>query len=132
MNDTPNPPTQPRRGQVIRVYQTEYPDPLTIQAGEPLQVSEKVDNWRGNPAWPWVWCTDPRGKSGWVPPRLIETHGQTTLARYDYSAIELPANVGETLTIEHTENGWFWCANQRGQHGWIPIDHVQLEPLAGA
>ena len=113
-----------RTCQVIRDYQTEFPDPLSVQAGERLEISEKVDNWRGNPAWPWVWCTDPRGKGGWVPPGLIETLGNTAIARYDYSAVELPATVGETLTIERAENGWLWCANQRGQRGWIPKDHV--------
>ncbi len=115
---------QKRAGQVVRDYEVEYSDPMSVRAGERLEVSEKVDPWQGNPAWRWVWCTDPRGKSGWVPYNLIETRGQTAVARYDYSAIELPAKVGETLTIEGAESGWLWCANQQGQRGWIPMDHV--------
>ncbi len=109
---------------VIRDYQTEYPDPLTVRAGELLIVSDKTNYWRDNPAWPWVWCTDPRGKSGWTPPGLIQMRGQIARARRDYAATELPATVGETLIIEHAENGWYWCANQRGQRGWIPQDHL--------
>ena len=119
-----------RTGQVIRDYQTEFPDPLSVQAGERLEVSEKVDNWHGNPAWPWVWCTDPRGKGGYVPQNLIETQGNTAVARYDYSAVELPANVGETLSIERAESGWLWCTNQQGAHGWIPEDHVSPESVS--
>src|SRR5581483_8898359 len=119
MNNTP---THPRVGRVTQSYQAQYPDPLSVQAGEPLQVSAKTDPWNNNPAWVWVWCTDPRGKSGWVPQNLIDPHNHT--ARFDYSAIELSAQVGETLTIESANNGWFWCRNQHGQRGWIPIDHV--------
>lgn len=125
MNDTRRTPNHHHLGQVTRAYQTEFPDPLSVQAGERLEVSAKVEPWNGNPAWLWVWCTDPRGKSGWVPQNLIATQGQTTTARYDYSAVELPAQVGETLSIERAESGWLWCTNQQGQRGWIPADHVQ-------
>lgn len=121
-NPTSNPPQPGQAALVIRDYRTEYPDPLSVQAGEPLIVSDKTDYWRDNPAWPWVWCTDPRGKSGWTPPGLIQTRDQ--IARRDYAATELPASVGETLTIIDAYGGWFWCANQRGQHGWIPQDHL--------
>ncbi len=118
-------PEHKRLGRVIREYQAEFSDPLTVRAGERLEVSGKVDTWRGNPAWLWVWCIDPRGKGGWVPPNLIETQGESAAARYDYSAVELSAQVGEILSIERAENGGLWCANQRGQRGWIPADHVQ-------
>jgi uncharacterized protein YgiM (DUF1202 family) len=119
MNDTP---TRQRLGRVIQSYQAQYTDPISVQAREPLQVSAKTDPWNNNPAWLWVWCTDPRGKSGWVPQNLIDPNNHT--ARCDYSAIELSAHIGETLTIESTNNGWHWCTNQQGQRGWIPIDHL--------
>jgi hypothetical protein len=118
------PPASQTPAIVIRDYQTEYPDPLSVQAGEPLIVSDKTDYWRDNPAWLWVWCTDPRGKSGWTPATFFEARGQTAIARRDYAATELSATVGETLSIIDAYGGWFWCANQRGQHGWIPQDHV--------
>ncbi len=117
-------------GQVIRDYQTEYPDPITVQAGERLEISERVSHWNGNPAWRWVWCTDPRGKSGWVPQSLIATTGQIATARYDYAATELTASAGETLHIAAEESGWLWCTNQQGAQGWIPADHVSLLPAS--
>lgn len=124
-NEAARPSDHQRLGQVTRAYQAQYPDPIAVQAGERLEVSAKIDHWNGNPAWVWVWCSDPRGKSGWVPQNLIETRSQTAVARDDYSAVELTANVGETLSIEGAESGWLWCANQHGQRGWIPADHMQ-------
>jgi hypothetical protein len=128
MNDTPTPNASEGRCQVIREYTAEFPDPITFQAGEEISVSEKVSQWNGNPAWLWLWCTDARGKSGWTPSTFFEAHGPKALARYDYSAAELSASVGEILTIEGAESGWLWCLNQRGQRGWIPVDHVAHLP----
>lgn len=34
--------------------------------------------------------------------------------------------VREDLMIHMEESGWFWCANQRGQSGWIPAEHFRL------
>ncbi len=128
MDDTHTPANQPRRARVIRAYEREFPDPIVVQAGEPLTLSDQFSNWNQNPAWRWVWCTDARGKGGYVPLSVIETRDHASSARRDYSAVELTAQVGETLTIEDADSGWYWCANQRGEHGWIPIDHVEAEP----
>jgi hypothetical protein len=128
MRDTSTPNPAERRGHVIRDYTAEFPDPITFQAGEAITLSDNVSLWDNNPDWRWLWCTDPRGKSGWTPATFFEAsgRGQTAIARRDYAATELTATVGETLSITDTYGGWFWCANQRGQHGWIPQDHVSL------
>jgi hypothetical protein len=119
---------QPRRGLVIIEYQTFYADPIWVNAGETLQVSEKVDYWNDNPDWKWMWCTDQRRKSGWVPRNCIKLNadGTTGVAQYNYAATELSATVGEELVVEREESGWFWCTNTQGRSGWIPVDHVTL------
>src|SRR5216683_1399602 len=68
----PGPAQQPRICQVIADYQAFYPDPISVNAGESFDISEKVDYWDGNPNWTWIWCTDQRGKSGWVPKEWID------------------------------------------------------------
>ena len=120
---TPNTPE--RRCHVVQPYTAEFPDPITFQTGEAISVSEKISNWNGNPAWRWLWCTDMRGKGGWTPAAYFEARGQAAIALRDYSAAELSAHVGETLSIIDAYGGWFWCLNQRGQSGWIPQDHVE-------
>jgi hypothetical protein len=117
--------TPERRCRVIQSYTAEYPDPITFQAGETISVSDQVSTWNGNPAWRWLWCIDARGKGGWTPAAYFEAHSQTAIALRDYSAAELSATAGETLRILDAYGGWFWCANQSGQHGWIPQDHVE-------
>jgi hypothetical protein len=117
---------QPRIYLVIADYQALYPDPLSVMAGEPLEVSKRVEYWNESPDWMWIWCTDQRGKSGWVPKDAIDFHasGTTGIARYNYTATELTVAVGEELVGVQEESGWLWRENQQGKSGWVPTDHV--------
>jgi uncharacterized protein YgiM (DUF1202 family) len=123
-----NPKTtgQSRMYQVVADYQGLYPDPLSVMAGEPLEVSERVEYWNENPDWIWIWCTDQRGKSGWTPKDAIDFHTSSTtgIARYDYAATELTVAVGDELVVEREESGWLWCTNRQGKSGWVPADHI--------
>ena len=65
--DTHSTTQQPKKYRVIADHQALYPDPLSVEAGELLIISEKVDYWNDNLNWVWIWCTDARGKTGWVP-----------------------------------------------------------------
>lgn len=118
---------KPSTYHVIADYQRSSQDPLTVTAGEILQVSARRDLWNNNPAWVWIWCSDPRGKSGWVPLNLLDAHSgsSTGTARYTYSAAELSVAVGETLTVYKHESGWAWCTNQQGTNGWVPLEHIK-------
>ncbi len=120
---------------VVKDYQADFLDPIAVKAGETFAVSEKTSIWEDNPHWIWLWCTDQRGKSGWVPRNIIQLdvddqNGQndrtgTTHSAYD--AIELTVTAGQELTIEHEESGWFWCRDRQGKRGWVPISHVSVQ-----
>ena len=110
-------------GQTVRVitaYQSPFPDPLIIKAGEKLDLSDRESDWPG-----WLWCTTLAGKSGWVPAAYIEPMGQIGLACRDYDATELSAEIGEELTVSDEESGWLWCTDQKGNNGWIPAGNVE-------
>jgi len=119
-------PEPQRRYRVIADYQAEFPDPISVSAGETFQVSEKVSLWNDNPDWIWTWCTNQRGKSGWVPKNVIShnSDSRTAIARSTYSARELTVAVGEELVAHQEESGWLWCTNQQGEWGWVPLEHV--------
>jgi len=121
------PQTDPeRKCLVAKDYQAEYPDPIAVEAGETFVVSDRTSDWENNPEWIWVWCTDLREKSGWVPKNLIQmdADGQTGSTHAAYSAKELTVTAGQELTIVQKESGWFWCYDQQGKHGWVPVNHV--------
>ncbi|MEO6887686.1 MAG: SH3 domain-containing protein [Ktedonobacteraceae bacterium] len=119
-------PVQPRRYRVTTDYQASSTDPIAVHAGETFQVSEKVDAWQDNPDWLWVWCTDQRGKSGWVPKAIIvlNADGTTGTTRNAYAARELSVVAGDELAASHEESGWLWCSDQQGRQGWVPLAHV--------
>jgi hypothetical protein len=112
---------QPSICRVISAYQSAYPDPLVIKVGEELTVGEKESEWSG-----WVWCTNQNGKGGWVPKKYVKHKGDIWVARFDYDATELSVDIGEELIMGYEESGWIWCANQQGQHGWVPADHLEI------
>jgi hypothetical protein len=125
---TPETFEQRCRARVIADYQAENPDPITVAAGETFQISKNVFYWKDNPDWMWIWCTDQRGKSGWVPRTAIEFRSDDTTgnACYTYCATELTVVIGEELLVTQEESGWFWCINRQGKSGWVPLDHVTL------
>jgi hypothetical protein len=118
-----------RTCRVANDYQAEYADPIAVEAGEPFAVSERTSAWENNSAWIWLWCTDQRGKSGWVPRNIIQVNpdGQTGTTRAAYDARELTVTAGQELSIENEESGWFWCSDQQGMRGWVPISHVEVQ-----
>ena len=127
MNRTQADPERTRR--VAKDYQAEFSDPIAVAAGEAFTVSERTSAWENNPAWIWVWCTDQRGKSGWVPKNIIQmnTDGRTGTTPAAYDARELTVTAGQELRIEQEESGWFWCCDQQGKCGWVPISHMMAE-----
>jgi SH3 domain len=116
-------PARKRTGRVLADYQAAYSDPITMYSGEELQLSGKKDEWNG---WIWLWCTNQAGKSGWVPEPYIEQTGNKGKALCDYDAIELSVSIGETLSIEKEQSGWFWCTNQAEKSGWVPAEHIAI------
>jgi len=112
-----------KTGIAIQDYQAQYLDPIIVHAGDRLALGRRDAEFPG-----WVWCTDGRGKSGWVPERIIESHGETGLALSDYSAIELSVRAGEQLALGELESGWYWAANQHGQSGWVPERNIEILP----
>ncbi len=110
-----------RIGRVIKAYQAAYPDPLIVKSGEKLIIGEKESEWPG-----WVWCTNARGKSGWVPKEYLESYGGFERARCDYDATELTVVAGERLSIHKIESGWAWCENEYHQSGWVPLEGIKM------
>lgn len=110
-----------RIARVIKDWRTVYADPLTVHAGERLTLGKRDDEWPG-----WIWVTTEANKNGWMPGRLIESHGPTGTALADYDARELEVCVGGTLTLHAEESGWHWATASDGRTGWVPASHVEL------
>jgi hypothetical protein len=112
---------------VIEPYESPFPDPLELKAGTRLGFERRETAWAG-----WIWCTDPSGKSGWVPETwLTLDEGFCTLQR-DYVARELSVAAGELITAVFVESGWVFGSTASGEQGWVPLNHLSpvIEELA--
>ncbi|MFW9987779.1 MAG: SH3 domain-containing protein [Candidatus Odinarchaeota archaeon] len=110
-----------RKCRVIKKYESPYTVPLLITKGEILSIDEKESEWSG-----WIWCTNKKGLSRWVPESYLEVKDNIGKVKQDYNATELSVNVGEELFIEEEEAEWYWVTNQQGKSGWVPIKNVKI------
>jgi hypothetical protein len=107
---------------VIEDNDPTYSDPIQVKRGELLMVGQEDSEYPG-----WIWCENQQGKSGWVPDDCIENDETGSRAKYDYSAVELRARVGERLVLIESKYGWVLCANSEGHRGWLPLTKVRNE-----
>ena len=104
---------------VARDYTPQYPDPITVRAGDRVQVG------RDDPEWPgWRWCTGPDGRAGWVPEQLIQSDGVAAIMLRDYTARELRVQAGMEVGVGESMNGWVWATDAEGHPGWIPESYL--------
>jgi uncharacterized protein YgiM (DUF1202 family) len=106
---------------VIAEYKSPFPDPLKIQKGDQVQLTEKESEWPG-----WIWCINKNGKDGWVPRSYLKIQDNHAKLLQDYDATEITAEVGEKFVIKGEKSGWFWVSGKEGRMGWIPIKNVEV------
>jgi uncharacterized protein YgiM (DUF1202 family) len=107
---------------VVASYETQYPDPLTMNVGDELKiVKRKDDEWPG-----WVFCESQSGKQGWVPENNITINGDSAVARQSYVAREVTVVEGEIVRIENLESGWAWVTNMTNETGWVPLKNLKI------
>ena len=116
---------------VIAPHRSEYPNPITLEAGTRLTVGERSE---GSQGWvDWFLCSTPGQEDGWVPLQVLEfVDEKTAVARESYTARELDVDVGDVLESSRTLNGWAWCVRVSDEaSGWVPLKNVQ-EQAVGA
>lgn len=114
---------KPKLASVIESYEAVYKNPIKIEVGESVVIEKRETNseWLG-----WVYCVDSRGIAGWVSEKCLNESGQTATVIKNYDATELTAKAGERLKIYYEEFGWYWCRNENGSKGWIPVKNLKV------
>lgn len=106
---------------VIVDYRAPFSDPIQANQGDMVTLDPRREtNIPG-----WVWCMNESGRSGWVPKAYVEIQGTSGKMLCSYDAIELTVGVGNILTVHKEESEFYWVTNQNGQHGWVPVSHVE-------
>lgn len=113
---------------VTEAHRSEFPHPITLQPGDPLQVGER---YQGPEGWDnWYLCQTPGQAAGWVPAQVIGRNAQgEAVAAESYCARELDVDVGQHVRGERELNSWVWCEVIGGtSSGWVPLG--VLTPIA--
>ncbi len=113
---------------VSTAWEAIYTHPLAGRAGEQLEATERVEDWRETPGWRWRWCRDSRGKEGWAPETLLMVNGASATLREDYDARELSVAASARLTVERELAGWARCHTADGASGWVPLECLSRLP----
>ena len=93
-------PLTVRSTHIIREYKTQYPNPLSVAAGEHVSVGREDDAFAG-----WKWCRAASGFEGWIPVELLSDASATeTAVLCDYSSRELAVHPGEEVTVEDSRH----------------------------
>ncbi len=116
----------PRRYRVVADWTATYSDPITLEAGDPVSLSGRSENWDGHT---WLWASNEAGKEGWIPDSLIGIIDGAAYATKAYSAIELSCRAGDIVTGHEQTHGWVLCRVEDGTTGWVP--EKNLERVAG-
>lgn len=90
---------------VTTPHRSEYPRPISFEAGAVLTVGERSE---GSEGWiDWYLCSLPGQEDGWVPLQLLRfVNATTAIAQEAYTARELDVDVGDRLETSRTLNGW--------------------------
>ena len=106
---------EPVTVRVMHDYTAQYPDPITVRAGDRVLVGADDPEFPG-----WWWCTGPDQRGGWVPEQFLQRTGSEALMLRDYTARELTVRAGAEVVLHASISGWVWATNGDGDEGWIP------------
>src|SRR5215831_10779569 len=88
--------------------QVQYPDPISVTAGEGVLVGSEDGEFPG-----WRWCKASNGREGWIPVELLSNKGAEATVLENYSARELAVESGEQVTIEDMRQDWLLVRNAK-------------------
>jgi variant SH3 domain-containing protein len=100
---------------VVRDYTAQYPDPITVRAGDRVLIGVADPEFPG-----WRWCTGADRRAGWVPEQWLRIEGQEAVMLRDYTARELSVRAGAEVFLGEAISGWAWITDSAGCAGWIP------------
>lgn len=107
---------------VIKAHNSNYPNPITFEQGETLQLGKQDTEFKG-----WIRVTTNDGNEGWAPIQYLEFEPGASqgIAQCNYNANELNTRLSEPLLVIKELNGWYLVSNAQGQVGWVPVQTVE-------
>ena len=105
------------RVQVSAPHEVPERPPLHLAVGEPVMVGEPDEEWPE-----FVFVTGAAG-SGWVPARHLSASSGAAVVENTYDTTELAVTAGQQVTVVDRDDrsGWWWCRNDAGDEGWVPM-----------
>lgn len=99
--------------QVVNEHRASFLYSVELKVGEAATATEKEEDG-------WMLCISKDGLGFWVPKDYVKREGDEAFALVKYISTELNVKVDERLSCTKEASGWLWCANQKGERGWVP------------
>ncbi|UCH32363.1 MAG: hypothetical protein JSV05_03010 [Candidatus Bathyarchaeota archaeon] len=116
---------KPEYYEVIKDYDSPYPDPIVFLKGEKVRVGQEF---RDDPDWKnWIWCEGKNDRKAWVPKHYIDIQGTNGIFNREYNAMELSVEVGEKLIVYEIVNGFGMSEKTNGTGGWVPMKNMEID-----
>jgi hypothetical protein len=103
----------------IKSYQPESRQNWIAGKGDIFKYERRQTTYSG-----WIWCTNKKGESAWVPEEWVKISEDTCRLIRDYNAIELDLKIGDMVSGVFEVGGWIWIVNTLGEFGWVPQDYL--------
>ncbi|MBU1143291.1 MAG: hypothetical protein KKH92_06570, partial [Firmicutes bacterium] len=106
---------KPKYLKVVQSYESSTANPIKLTRGEQITVIRK-DMKQG-----WFLLKTQSNQEGWAPLKILK--GSTITQNYDAS--ELTVAKGDIVKVYYEETNWYWCKNQEGLKGFVPIENFK-------
>jgi hypothetical protein len=73
--------------------------------------------------WPSFVFVTAAGGQGWVPARHLSAASGAALVERPYDTTELAVTQDQEVTVLDRDDasGWWWCRDDSGAEGWVPV-----------
>ena len=97
---------------------------IQLQVGEPVMVGDRDTEWPE-----FVFVSSAAG-SGWVPARHLSASSGAAVVEVAYDTKELAVVAGQQVTVVARDDasGWWWCRDNTGAEGWVPVAVLRDAP----
>jgi len=107
---------------IVKSHVPSFDYQVVMERDEVIRYKRKKTDSSG-----WIWCTNSRGESCWIPENWVEFLGAQGVLKREYNSKELAVHAGDKVEVHLIESGWAWISTAADETGWIPQECLKRD-----